>query len=170
VASFAALRAQRSGLEGPSVIVIETAEGSFAFETLPKEAPLTVRHIVELVRAGFYDGQRIHRALPGFLIQFGDPQSRDVTKREQWGKGPAASSGTPVGVAELAKRRPHLAGTVGLAHLGDPAGGDSQIYITLAPRPDLDGKYTVFARVVEGEGIPGRLRVGDEIRRVYVRE
>ena len=168
--SLTAVRAQRGGLALPPVIVVETVQGTFVFETFPKDAPQTVRHIVELVRAGFYDGQRIHRALPGFLIQFGDPQSRDLDKRELWGKGTAASSGTPVGVTEIAKRRLHMAGAVGLAHMGDPAKGDSQIYVTLAARTDLDGKYAVFARLIEGEDVPGRLNVGDEIRRVYVRE
>lgn len=57
-----------------------------------------------------------------------------------------------------------------MAHMGDPAKADSQIYITLAPRPDLDGRYAVFAHVVEGEDVPARLQVGDEIRRVFVRE
>jgi peptidyl-prolyl cis-trans isomerase B (cyclophilin B) len=164
------VRAQRGAAALPPVVVVETEHGVFAFETFPKEAPQSVKHIVDLARAGFYDGQRIHRALPGFLVQFGDPQTRDLTTRERWGRGPAASSGTPVSLPEISERRRHQAGAVGLAHMGDPAQGDSQIYVTLAARPDLDGKYAVFARVIEGEDVPGRLRVGDEIRRVYVRE
>jgi len=54
--------------------------------------------------------------------------------------------------------------------MGSPAKADSQIYITLAPRPDLDGQYAVFGQVVEGQDVPARLQVGDEIRRVYLRE
>src|SRR5262245_24277812 len=61
------------------VIVVETSKGSFAFETYPEDAPKTVKHIVDLVRAGFYDGQRFHRVVPGFVAQWGDPQTRDVT-------------------------------------------------------------------------------------------
>ena len=140
-----------------------------AFETFPNEAPKTVAHIV-LVKAGFYDGQRIHRAVPGFLVQFGDPQTRDVSKRHLWGRGPAASSGAPIGAAEISKKRTHEAGAVGVAHMGDPTKADSQIYVTLARRKDLDGQYAVFAHVIEGEDIPGRLQVGDLIRRVYLRE
>ena len=151
-------------------IVVETAKGTFAFQTFPVEAPKTVAHIVALVRAGFYDGQRIHRVQPGFVVQFGDPQSRDLARRELWGRGAGASSGTPIGIAEITKRRMHVAGAVGVAHLGDPAKADSQIYVTLAPRHDLDGQYAVFAQVVEGEDVPARLQVGDEIRRVFVRE
>ena len=151
------------------VIVVETSKGTFAFETYPNEAPKTVEHIVGLVQKGFYDGQRVHRALPGFLVQFGDPQTRDSSLRDRWGRGPAASSGTPIGVAEISKKRLHTAGAVGIAHMGNPAKGDSQIYITLAPRRDLDGQYAVFGRVIEGGDVPAGLQVGDEIRRVYVR-
>jgi peptidyl-prolyl cis-trans isomerase B (cyclophilin B) len=151
------------------VIVVETVRGTFAFETFPNEAPKTVAHIVELVQKGFYNGQRVHRALPGFIAQFGDPQSRDLSLRERWGRGDAASSGTPIGVAEITRKRLNQAGAVGIAHTGNPARGDSQIYITLAPRPDLDGQYAVFGHLIEGEDVPARLQVGDEIRRVYVR-
>src|SRR5205823_7573530 len=125
--------------------------------------------IVSLAQRGFYDGQRVHRALPGFLVQFGDPQTRDVSQRERWGRGAEASSGTPIGVAEITKKRLHQAGAVGIAHMGNPAKGDSQIYITLAPRPDLDGQYAVFGHVIEGAEILGTLQVGDEITRLYVR-
>jgi peptidyl-prolyl cis-trans isomerase B (cyclophilin B) len=151
-------------------IVVETTAGTFTFETFPADAPKTVAHITALVRKGFYDGQRVHRAIPGFIVQFGDPQTRDMSKREFWGRGAAASSGTPIGVAEISKRRLHEAGAVGVAHMGHPSKADSQIYVTLAPRRDLDGQYAVFGRVVEGADVPGRLRAGDEIRRVYLRE
>jgi peptidylprolyl isomerase len=151
------------------VIVVETSNGTFAFETFPNEAPKTVAHIVALVQKGFYDGQRVHRALAGFIVQFGDPQTRDLALRDHWGRGDAASSGSPIGLAEISKRRLHQAGAVGIAHMGNPARGDSQIYITLAPRRDLDGHYAVFGRVIEGADVPARLQVGDEIRRVYVR-
>jgi cyclophilin family peptidyl-prolyl cis-trans isomerase len=151
------------------VIVVETTIGTFAFETFPNEAPKTVAHVVGLVKNGFYDGQRIHRAVPGFVVQFGDPQTRDVSKRDRWGRGPDASSGMPIGAAEISKKRLHQTGTVGMSHMGNPALADSQIYVTLATRKDLDGQYAVFARLVDGEDVPARLQVGDLIRRVYVR-
>ena len=156
--------------ESAPLIVVETSKGLFSFVTFPNEAPRTVAHIVDLVKAGFYDGQRIHRAIPGFVIQFGDPQSRELSTRELWGRGPAASSGKPIGIAEITKRRPNLAGAVGLAHMGEPAKGDSQSYVTLDRRVDLDGQYAVFAQVVDGAEVLARLQVGDEIRRMYVRE
>jgi cyclophilin family peptidyl-prolyl cis-trans isomerase len=152
---------------GP-VIVVETVKGTFSFETFPSDAPVTVAHIVALARSGFYDGQRIHRAVPGFVVQFGDPQSRDVSARERWGRGAAAASGTPVGVAEVSARRLHVKGAVGVAHMGDPAGGDSQIYVTLADRRDLDGQYAVIGQVIGGDDVPAALEVGDLITRVSV--
>jgi cyclophilin family peptidyl-prolyl cis-trans isomerase len=151
------------------VIVVETSKGTFAFETYPNEAPKTVAHIVGLVQKGFYNGQRVHRAMAGFIVQFGDPQTRDLSLRDRWGRGAAASSGTPIGVAEITKKRLNQAGAVGVAHMGNPAQGDSQIYITLAARRDLDGRYAVFGRVIEGVDVPASLQIGDEIKRVYVR-
>ena len=171
IASATATRAQLAPRPPKPIpiIVVETAKGTFAFETFPNEAPKTVAHIVALAGKGFYDGQRVHRALPGFIVQFGDPQTRDLLLRDRWGKGDAASSGTPIGVAEISKKRLHQAGAVGIAHMGNPAKGDSQIYITLDARPDLDGQYAVFGHVIEGADVPARLQVGDEIRRVFVR-
>jgi cyclophilin family peptidyl-prolyl cis-trans isomerase len=154
---------------GP-VIVVETTKGRFEFETYPADAPKTVAHIVELVKSGFYDGQHVHRALPGFLVQWGDPRSRDQAREADWGRGPDASSGHPIGVSELRRKRLHTRGAVAMAHPGNPALADSQIYVTLANRPDLDNRYTVFGRVTEGDDVPARLERGDLIRRVYIKE
>jgi cyclophilin family peptidyl-prolyl cis-trans isomerase len=151
------------------VVVVETVKGSFSFETYPGDVPWTTAHVLELVRARFYDGQRIHRAQAGFVIQFGDPQTKDPDKRAVWGRGPAAASGKPIGAAELSKNRRHLKGAVGMSHLGDPAKADSQIYITLEARPDLDGRYAVFGQVIDGMDVVSLLQVGDEIQRVYLR-
>jgi cyclophilin family peptidyl-prolyl cis-trans isomerase len=152
------------------VVVVETTKGTFAFETFPAEAPKTVAHVLALVRKGFYDGQRVHRAVPGFVVQWGDPRSADSARDSDWGRGPDASSGEPIGVSEISRKHLHVAGAVGISHEGLPARADSQIYVTLAARPDLNGRYTVFGQVIEGEEVPGRLVRGDVIRRVYVRE
>ena len=154
----------------PPVIVVDTSKGTFSIETYPDEAPKTVAHIVDLVTRGFYDGQRFHRAVPGFVVQWGDPQSRDVGKEALWGRGIAASSGQPIGVVEITKKRLHAKGAVAVAHTGNPALADSQIYVTLTNRPDLNGKYTVFGHVVSGEDVPEQLQKGDTIRRMSVRE
>jgi peptidyl-prolyl cis-trans isomerase B (cyclophilin B) len=112
----------------------------------------------------------VHRALQGLVVQFGDPQSRDVSKQEEWGRGAAASSGHPIGAVEIAKNRVHRKGAVGVAHMGDPSKADSQIYVTLANRPDLDGHYAVFGQVIAGDDVPAKLQVGDTITRMYVKE
>jgi cyclophilin family peptidyl-prolyl cis-trans isomerase len=152
------------------VVVVETTKGTFAFETYPADAPKTVAHVLALVQRGFYDGQRVHRAVPGFLVQWGDPRSANLDREDDWGLGPDASSGEPVGASEISRKHLHTAGAVGISHQGLPARADSQIYVTLAARPDLNGRYTVFGHVVEGDDVPGRLARGDLIRRVYVRE
>ena len=153
---------------GP-VIVVETSKGTFEFETYPTEAPKTVAHIVDLVKRRFYDGQRLHRALPGFLVQWGDPRSRDEAREADWGRGAEASSGQPIGVSEMTKKRANTRGAVAMAHPGNPVLADSQIYVTLADRPDLNGKYTVFGRVIAGDDILPRLERGDSVVRMYLR-
>ena len=154
---------------GP-VIVVETTKGTFEIETYPVEAPKTVAHIVDLVKRGFYDGQRVHRALPGFLVQWGDPKSRDLSREAVWGRGADASSGHPIGASEIRKKRLHTRGAVAMAHQGNPALADSQIYVTLANRPDLNNRYTVFGNVIAGDDVPSRLERGDLIRKMYVKQ
>lgn len=163
------VNAQSTPVAGP-VIVVETTRGAFAFETYPREAPLTVAHIVDLVRRRFFDGQRVHRTIPGVLAQWGDPRSRDLAREADWGRGAEASSGKPIGSAEISSKRLHVAGAVSVAHPGLPAAADSQLFVTLSARPDLDGYYTVFGRVIEGDDVPAKLEKGDVITRMSVRE
>jgi cyclophilin family peptidyl-prolyl cis-trans isomerase len=75
-----------------------------------------------------------------------------------------------VGAAELSKKRRHTKGAVGLAHPGNPAQADSQIYVTLADRPELNGRYTIIGAVSAGDEVPARLERGDLILRMSVRE
>ncbi len=160
------LRAQRVA----PVIVVETSKGTFELETYPSEAPRTVAHVVDLVKRGFYDGQRIHRAIPGFVVQWGDPRSRDVAQESEWGRGRGASSGTPIGAGELSRKRTHTKGAVAMAHPGNPALADSQMYVTLADRPELNRNYVVFGHLVAGDEVPARLERGDLITKMYVKE
>jgi cyclophilin family peptidyl-prolyl cis-trans isomerase len=150
---------------GP-IVVVETSKGTFEFETYPNEAPKTVAHVLALVKKNFYNGVRFHRVEPGFVIQAGDPNTRDYTKRELWGTG---GSGTPVGVGELSRKRLHVKGAVAMAHPGNPAKADAQFYVTLSALPRLDGKYVVFGRVISGPDVPAQIRVGDVIRKMYVK-
>lgn len=151
---------------GP-IIVVETEKGTFEFETYPNEAPKTVAHIVALVNKRFYNGLRFHRVVPGFVIQVGDPLTRDMTRQADWGRG---GSGTPIGVAEFSKLRTHVRGAVAIAHAGNAAQGDSQFYVCLNDAHRLDGQYTVFGRVIAGMDVVNRIAVGDRLIRATVRE
>ena len=150
----------------PPVLVVETVKGVFEIETNPVEAPKTVEHIVALAQRRFYNGLRVHRVEPGFVVQFGDPQSRDMSRRHLWGSG---GSGSPIGVSEVSPLRNHRAGSVAVAHPGDPSRADSQMYISFAPQPKLDPDYTVFGQVVSGMDVVGELAVNDVIRRITVK-
>ena len=150
---------------GP-IIVVDTAKGTFEFETYPAEAPKTVAHVVALAKRGFYTGIRIHRVVPGFVLQFGDPQTRDMTKKAMWGTG---GSGQAIGVAEINKKHTHIKGAVAMAHAGDPAKADSQMYVTLAPQPRLDSGYTVFGQVISGMDVVEKIQQGDTIKKVTVK-
>jgi peptidyl-prolyl cis-trans isomerase B (cyclophilin B) len=151
---------------GP-VVVLETARGTIEFETFPEEAPKTVARILELAKKGFYNGHRFHRAEAKFLIQVGDPTSRDVSREAWWGR---AGSGKPIGAAEITKKRRHVRGAVAMAHTGNPATATSQFYILLQPRPALDGKYAVFGRVISGMDVADRIRRGDVLKKVSVKQ
>jgi cyclophilin family peptidyl-prolyl cis-trans isomerase len=159
--------AQTSPGAGP-VIVLETAKGTIEFETYPEEAPKTVAQIVGLVKRNFYTGLRFHRAEPGFLVQVGDPTSRDMSKKEYWGR---TSSGKPIGVSEITKKRRNIRGAVAMAYPGnDPKTADSQFYILLKAHPELDAKYAVFGKVIKGMEVVDKLQKEDMLKKASVRE
>ena len=147
-------------------MVVETSKGTFEFETYPAESPRTVEHVLNLVKKNFYNGLRFHRVEPGFVIQVGDPNTRDFTKKDLWGTG---GSGTPVGVTELSRKHLHVKGAVAMAHPGNAAKADAQFYVMLGARPSLDGKYVVFGKLIGGFDVPDKIRVGDVIKKMYVK-
>ena len=151
------------------VFVIETMKGSIEIETYPNEAPKTVDHILALIKRNFYNGQRILRIVPAQLVQFGDPQTRDMTKQAWWGRGFDAGSGKSIGVAEFSKKRLHKVGSVSMAHPGDAREADSQMFISLSAQPKWNGQYTVFGQVISGMDVVRKLAVTDRIVRVTLR-
>jgi len=158
--------AQTSPGAGP-IVVLDTAKGVIEFETYPEEAPKTVARILELVRKGFYNGLRFHRADPNFVIQVGDPQTRNFMLQNRWGTG---GSGKPIGVAEITKKRSHGRGAVAMGHAGSAKDADSQFYITLRPAPELDGKHAVFGRVIRGLDVAAKIQKTDILKKAYVKE
>jgi cyclophilin family peptidyl-prolyl cis-trans isomerase len=164
----AALEGQPKSPGAGPVIRLDTVKGAIEFETYPEEAPKSVGRIVELVKKNFYNGQRFHRVEPKFVAQIGDPQSRNMQLIEWWGR---SGFGKPLGVAEITKKRRHLRGAVAMGYAGtDPRQADSHFYITLADRPDLDGRYTVFGRVISGLAVVDKLQKGDILKKASVKE
>jgi len=158
---------QKSPGAGP-VIVLETVKGTIEFETYPEEAPKTVGRVIELVKKNFYNGLRFHRAEPNFVIQVGDPVSRDFSRQAWWGR---QSSGKPIGVAEITKKRRHVLGAVSMAYPGtDKAAADSQFFIMRRAAPEMDSKYTVFGKVLTGMDVVAKIQRGDVLKRAYVKE
>jgi cyclophilin family peptidyl-prolyl cis-trans isomerase len=167
VVSLVAVSAQQKSPGAGPVIVLETVKGTIEFETYPEEAPKTVARVLELVKKNFYNGLRFHRAEPNFVIQVGDPVSRDMSRRDSWGR---QGSGKPIGVAEITKKRRNVLGAVSMAHGGTPTAADSQFYILRRNAPELDGKYTVFGKVLKGMDVVGKIQRGDILKRAFLKE
>jgi cyclophilin family peptidyl-prolyl cis-trans isomerase len=159
------------------VVVFEIKEkGRFEMEMYPNEAPKSVEHFLTLVRRKFYNGLRVHRLVPGFVVQFGDPLTRDMSKKAQWGGG---GSGRTIGVAEISPKRTHKLGAVALAYVGSlgAASADSQIYICLngparyaPPNAAIEGHYAVIGQVISGMDVVQKLKELDIIQQATVKE
>jgi peptidyl-prolyl cis-trans isomerase B (cyclophilin B) len=147
------------------VVVLETAKGTVTIELYPQEAPKTVGNFVNLVKKNFYNRQHFHRA-EKFVIQVGDPGSKDLKNRDTWG---LRGNGVPLGVAEISKTLTQKKGAVGMAHSGDPTKADSQFYIVLLPKKIPEGKYAIFGQVTSGMDVAEKIAVGDLVKRMYVK-
>ena len=124
---------------------IETNHGNISFNLLPELAPETVRSFVKLASDGFYDGTLFHRVIPGFMIQGGDPNTKDPNMKSQWGMG-----GPGFNVKAEFSSRSHLRGIVSMARAMDPDSAGSQFFIMHKDSTFLDNEYTVFGEVTEG--------------------
>jgi cyclophilin family peptidyl-prolyl cis-trans isomerase len=135
-------------------VYLETDRGEVQIELLVLDAPLTCESFLALARRGYFSGMAIHRVVPNFVVQAGD-------RRGDGEGGPGYTLRDEINL------RPYARGAVGMALDGADTGG-SQFFITHSPQPHLDGRYTVFGRVVAGMEVVDRLGQGDEIRRVRV--
>jgi cyclophilin family peptidyl-prolyl cis-trans isomerase/HEAT repeat protein len=133
---------------------IETGKGTIEFELAVLDAPQTARNFVALARKGFFNGLPVHRVVPNFVIQDGDPR----------GDGEGGPGYT---IRDELNDRPYLRGTVGMALSWRDTGG-SQFFITHSPQPHLDARYTAFGHVVNGMDVVDRIQAGDVIERVRV--
>ena len=127
------------------VAVVHTGRGDIAFRFLERAAPGHVAYVKELIRRGFYDGTTFHRVIPHFVIQGGDPNSKD-SDRSNDGDGEADRRLK----AEFSTALHYRPGTVGMARDADPDSGSCQFFIALENLPRLDGKYTIFGEVISG--------------------
>ena len=126
--------------------IIETNHGKIVLNLLPDNAPETVRSFIKLAESKFYDGTLFHRVIPGFMIQGGDPNSKQPDK-SKWGIG-----GPGYNLKAEFNSRSHLRGIVSMARSTDPDSAGSQFFIVTSDdnTTALDRKYTVFAEVIEG--------------------
>ena len=135
-------------------VFIDTDRGSIQIELAVLDAPVTVDNFITLARKGYFDGLPIHRVVPNFVVQIGDTR----------GDG---ESGPGYTLRDEINQRPYLRGTVGMALDWADTGG-SQFFITHTPQPHLDGRYTVFGRVIDGMDVVDRIEQWDVVRRVRV--
>lgn len=124
--------------------VIETKFGNIELKFFPEVAPNHVNNFVELAKKGFYDGTIFHRVIPGFMIQGGDPNSRNANKAAHGTGGPGHT------VKAEFNDKPHKRGILSMARAADPNSAGSQFFICVADAPFLDKQYTVFGEVVSG--------------------
>jgi peptidyl-prolyl cis-trans isomerase B (cyclophilin B) len=141
----------------PEVAVLTVAShGRIVIELFSAVAPGTVANFVKLAREGFYDGTTFHRVIPGFMIQSGDPLSKDRDPRDDGQGGPGYT------IPDEHNATPHVRGVVSMANTGQRHSAGSQFFILHADSRDLDGGYTAFGRVVQG------MDVVDAITRVEI--
>nr|WP_298770938.1 peptidylprolyl isomerase [uncultured Fibrobacter sp.] len=144
-----------SGIKGIQA-VIETHEGKIVLDLDFKSVPNTVANFVDLANKGFYNGLTFHRVIPGFMIQGGDPQ----------GNG---TGGPGYTIDDEISKLKHEAGVISMANRGPNTNG-SQFFITQTPQHHLDGKHTVFGKVLEGQDVVCRIEPNDPIINITIVE
>lgn len=139
-------------------VTMETTRGTIELDLYPQHAPMTVNNFVFLTREGFYDGLTFHRVIKDFVIQGGDPTGR-------------GSGGPGYRFADEVMGNPlkHEAGVISMANAGPNTNG-SQFFITHTPQPHLNGRHTVFGRVVAGMDVVYAIQQGDKMTKVTVHE
>ncbi len=130
---------------------IETTMGSIKIRFFPAKAPGHVENFKKLAKAGFYDGTTFHRVIPGFMIQGGDPNSKDSDRANDGMGGPGYTI-----KAEFNDTR-HKRGIVSMARSQDPDSAGSQFFICVADADFLDGQYTAFGQVTEGMDVVDKI-------------
>ena len=131
--------------------IIKTSFGNIKFNLVPDIAPETVRNFSQLTKSGFYDGTLFHRIIPGFMIQGGDPNTKNPDK-STWGQG-----GPGYNLKAEFNSRSHLRGIISMARANDPDSAGSQFFIVTSDSTFLDRQYTVFGEVVDGMEVADKI-------------
>ena len=137
--------------KGPRAI-INTRFGEIEIEFFPDKAPNHVANFIKLAKSGFYNGTIFHRVIPGFMIQGGDPNTKDLTNKAAYGMG-----GPGYNVNAEFNDIQHKRGIVSMARANDPNSAGSQFYIVVENAFSLDHQYTVFGQVVKGMGVADKI-------------
>ena len=132
------------GMKGPKA-TIKTKFGDMDVVFFPEKAPKHVESFIALAKSGFYNGTIFHRVIPGFMIQGGDPNTKDLQKTALYGQG-----GPGYTIKAEFSNTLHKRGIVSMARSSDPNSAGSQFFVMVSESPSLDGKYTVFGEVVKG--------------------
>jgi peptidyl-prolyl cis-trans isomerase B (cyclophilin B) len=138
------------------VALIKTSEGAMVVQFWSDAAPETIQNFKKLARAGFYNGTSFHRIMKGFMIQGGDPYTKDPAKEKQYGDG-----GPGYTIKAEFNQHAHQRGVISMAREKGPDTAGSQFFICLAPIPRLDGKYTTFGKLIRGDEV--LTKIGDTI-------
>ncbi len=142
---------------------ITTSKGVIVAELFDTETPDTVANFEKLANSDFYDGTRFHRVISNFMIQGGDPLSKEPNHPRVGTGGP----GYKIKCETHKNVHKHVAGTLSMAHAGKDTGG-SQFFICHSPQSHLDGKHTVFGQVTSGMDVVNAIRQGDEVTSIRV--
>jgi peptidyl-prolyl cis-trans isomerase B (cyclophilin B) len=130
------------------VAVITTTEGTMVIEFWPDVAPKTVENFKTLANKGFYDGTCFHRVIKGFMIQGGDPLTKDPGKEDQWGTG-----GPGYQIKAEFNDRSHTRGVISMARSNNPDSAGSQFFICHGNPTFLDRQYTTFGKLIKGDDV-----------------
>ncbi|MGP8200580.1 MAG: peptidylprolyl isomerase [Limisphaerales bacterium] len=134
------------------VAIIKTSHGEMTVEFWPDVAPKTVENFKALARKGFYGGTCFHRIVKGFMVQGGDPLTKNPAAEGRWGTG---DPGYKI-KAEFSDK-PHVRGVISMARSQDPDSAGSQFFICLADARFLDRQYTAFGKLIQGDDVLGKL-------------
>jgi peptidyl-prolyl cis-trans isomerase B (cyclophilin B) len=139
---------EEKGGTSKEVAVIKTSEGEMVAEFFPDVAPKTVENFKTLAKKAYFDGTCFHRVIKGFMIQGGDPLTKDPAKEGQWGTG-----GPGYTIKAEFNDKPHTRGTLSMARTADPNSGGSQFFICHGEPRQLDHQYTVFGKLIKGDDV-----------------